>query len=322
MRFGPRYCLFVVLSVVFSGCAKENAWTASQDKSYKDTIQESVEEKIEEQSDSKDGAELWAIYSQDEYQPSRAFAKDAKREELERKRQEMADRLFGVGPLSLDVCLMTALEFNDRIQAGRASIRSLGGDELIANSRFLPSLSYDLSASVTENLGHGMMMGWAATLTLLEFGKDNPVDVALRTLQRQELFGYEEVVASVLSDVRLRFFTILLRQQQLAERGKLRDEFVARYKSMDSRLTVSRIKKTALLTAELNVLNEESRINALEKEIIRQKMDLLKAIGLPVEMTDFELVGEPAGFDMASDESVDKAFRRSTRIAQARASLP
>jgi len=76
-----------------------------------------------------------------------------------------------------------------------------------------------------------------------------------------------------------------------------------------------------VLTAELNVLNEESRINALEKEIVRQKMDLLKVIGLPMEMLDFELEGDREEFAMSPQESVDIAFRRSTRIAQSRASV-
>ncbi len=322
MRSGSRYSLgILLLSVALSGCAKQNAWTASRDDSYKDDIQQLVEQKINEQSEDRSGSELWESYKSDDFQPARNFSKDEKRDELEKKRQETAQRLLGMGPLSLDLCLITSLEFNDRIRASRAAIRAVGGDELIAKSRFLPRLSYDLTTSVTENLGRNVMMGFMATQVLLEFGKDNPIDVALRELQRLELFNYELVLADVLSDVRLRFYTILLRQQQLAQRRKLRDEFAVRYDRMGKRLKEGRVVKTDVLTAELNVLNEESRINALEKEIVRQKMDLLKVIGLPVEMTDFELEGDREKFDISLEESVDIAFRRSTRIAQSRASL-
>ena len=204
------YWLAVSLLLGFvSGCAKDNAWTASQDESYKDDIQKLVEDKVDEQSQSQTGLQYWESYKQDDFQSSRNFAKDQKRDETERKRQETARRLLASGPLSLDVCLVTSLEFNDRILASRASVRSVGGDELIAKSRFLPRLSYDLTASVSENLGQNIMMGFMATQVLLEFGKDNPVDVALRELQRRELFSYEEVVANVLSDVRLRFYSVL-----------------------------------------------------------------------------------------------------------------
>ena len=171
-------------------------------------------------------------------------------DELEKKRQETAQRLMGLGPLSLDICLITSLEFNDRIQASRAAIRAVGGDELIAMSRFLPHLSYDLTASVTQNLGSNVMMGFLATQELLEFGKDNPIDVALRELQRRQLFSYEGVVAGSLSNVRLRFYTILLRQQQLAQRRMLRDEFAASYDKMVRRATEGRVVVTDVLTAE------------------------------------------------------------------------
>ncbi len=320
MRFGLRYSLLVLLlSAVVCGCGKQGPLSASLDKSYKDDIQKLVEEKIDEQSEDRSGAELWESYKRDDFQQGRDFSKDERRDELEKKRQETTQRLMGLGPLSLDVCLITSLEFNEPIQASRAAIRAVGGDELIAKSRFLPHLSYDLTASVTENLGRNIMMGFTATQVLLEFGKDNPIDVALRKLQRQELFRYEVVVADVLSNVRLRFYTILLRQQQLAQRRRLRDEFASRYEDRVKLIAAERVLVTDVLTARLNVLNEESRINALEKEILRQKMDLLKDIGLPVERTDFELEGDREEFSMSLQESVDIAFRRSTRIAQSRA---
>ena len=84
-------------------------------------------------------------------------------------------------------------------------------------SRFLPRLTLDLSRrSLTENVGSNVAASLHGIQTLLEFGKDNPLDVRLRELERDSLFGYEDVVAEVLSEVRLRFYTVLLKQQQLA----------------------------------------------------------------------------------------------------------
>ena len=55
---------------------------------------------------------------------------------------------------------------------------------------------------------------------LVEFGKDNAADVALREAQRNALFDYEDAVRTALFQIRLKFFTVLLRQQQLAERTR------------------------------------------------------------------------------------------------------
>jgi len=316
----PKYCFAgLILSLFLSGCTRENAWSASQDKSYSDNIQQLVETKIDEQTPARSGRERWNRFKSDEYQTGQEITQDRKRLDLERKRQQAAERLISAGPLSLTDCLAYSLEFNDRIQANRAVIRSTDGEELIAKSRFLPTLTYDLAASVTQNLGRNVAHGALVTMNLLEFGKDNSIDVALRESQRNALFGYENQVADVLSDVRRSFFTILLRKQQLAQRQKLRDEFAARYKRMVQLEKARRVLEVDVLTAKLNVLNEDSRINALEKEITRQKMGLLKAIGFPVGMTDFRMAGEQEKLDLPLTESVDITLKRSTRIAQARA---
>ncbi len=320
-----RSTLYLVLAVAaqccLAGCARENVWTFRRDNEYQDNIQELVEDKIDSQSAARSGSERWDEYKSDEFQGDDESVVDNERLRVERKRREAADRLLKAGPVVLIDCLIHSLEFNDEVQAGRAAIRSMGGEEIIAKSRFLPRLTYDLTASVVENVGRNVSMGGRAATTLLEFGKDNPIDVVLRERQRQALFSYERTTANVLSEVRRRFFTILLRERQLAERKKLRDEFAARYDRMRKLEAARRVLEVDVLTAKLNVLNEESRINALEKEVLRQKMDLLKAIGLPVEMTDFDLTGEPEKLESPLKRCVEVAFRRSTRIAQVRAAV-
>lgn len=320
MRFQVK-CAFVVLvgTVLPAGCGMDNAWTASRDKSYSDPIQRLVEAKITEQSSAKSGPERWESYKSDEYQGPDDIGRDRKRLELELTRHKAARELLAAGALSLTDCLAFSLEFNDQLQASRAAVRAMGGEKLIAKSRFLPRLTFDLSKGT--DFANGLAMGISGIQTLLEFGKDNPIDVALRELQRQALFGYEEDVANVLSDVRLRFFTVLLRQEQLKVREQLREQFIARYERMRKLAQARRVPEVDVLTAKLNVLNEQMRINSLEKEILRQKMDLLHAIGFPLSTTGFQLKGAPEKFDIAMNELVDIAFRRSTRIAQARAAV-
>lgn len=159
------------------------------------------------------------------------------------------------------------------------------------------------------------------TQTLLEFGKDNPADVAVRESGRQALFAYEDTVRSVLADVRLTFFTILLRQRQLSERYKLLEGFQQRYEQVRRLEETRRVVEIDVLTARLNVLNEQSRINALEQEILRLKIDLARLAGFPPGILDYELHGEPEDFRLDAESAVNIAIRRSTRIAEARAAV-
>jgi len=311
-----------LLLAALPGCQKDNALTASLDRSYHDPIQRVVDDKIAQQSAGATGAQRWEQYKANEYQTPAQAPRDPYSQEMETSRRQQADRLLAPGKISLADCLASCLALNDRIQASRAVVRSTGGDKLIAQSRFLPHLAYDLSRrSAAENVGHNVAMSVAAFQTLLEFGKDNPIDVALRDIERQALFDYEQAAAAALSEVRLRYFTILLRQQQLAERGKLRAEFQAGYERVRKLEESRRMLQVDVMTSRLNVLNEDTRINALEKEILRLKMDLLYSVGLPVQMTSFELDGEPEQFTTPIDDATEIAYRRSTRIAQARATV-
>jgi len=321
MGYRVGLCLAAMLAWgLVSGCAKDGPWQTWRDTSYRDDIQEQVREKLAEQTQERTGAERWASFREDDYQIDDAET-DPARLAFEKAAQDAARALIEAGPLTLADCLAYALEYNDRVQAAREVIRSVGGTRLIANSRFLPSLVYDLSGSLSQNMSDNFSHGAALALTAAEFGKDNPIDVALRDVERDALFQYERVVAGVLSEARLRFYTILLKEEQLEARHELRGKFEERYDRMVKLEEARRVLEVDVLTGKLNVLNEESRINALAKEIRRQKMDLAHVLGFPVAMTDFETAGELATFGVGEAEAVEIAKRRSTRIAQSRAAV-
>ena len=71
---------------------------------------------------------------------------------------------------------------------------------------------------VEANVGVMYFAGELAEFYILVSLSGNPIDVDLRELERRRLFAHEEVVANVLSTVRLKFLTILLRKEQLAKR--------------------------------------------------------------------------------------------------------
>ncbi len=313
-------CVAVCLAVC--GCSLKDAWDASEDTSYSDPIQEQVQAKIDQRTEDCAPEERWDRYRADTYQSADVAGCDGVRLELERKRGEAARGLADRGPLRLTDCLAYALTYNDEILAARARLRALGGEELIARSRFLPKLTFDLSAtSLLESVGDNVLLGLRNAQTLFEYGKDNPTDVSLRARQRDALFAYEAASATVLSQVRQRFYTLLLRRQQLAIRRELLKEFTARWQRMRALEAVRRVLEVDVLTAELNVLNEGQRITQVEQDILRQKMDLLKGIGFPVGMTEIEVAGDLEALQVDLDAAVRIALERSTRIAQRRAAV-
>ena len=112
---------------------------------------------------------------------------------------------------------------------------------------------------------------------------------------------------------------MVLRDQQRAQQEELQVAFRDRYNQMRELAKARRVLEVDVLTARLNVLTGEGRINALEKEILRQKIDLLHQLGLPVGMTQAEFAGSLEDFSLSPDEAVAVALRRSSAVAQSRA---
>jgi len=287
-------------------------------------VQQLLQERLTQQRQAQTGPQRWQSFQENPYQSSEDISRSRERLGKERRREQMAEELMSLGPLDLVDCIAFSLEFNDTAAAARAEIDALGGDELIVRSRFLPQVFFDLDHESRQRKAKADSVSqtdpffrWSQTL--LEFGKDNVEDVALRQLQRDALFNYEDIAADVISQVRLKFFTILLRRQQLLQRRELLDEFSRQYQRILRKYDKKLAVEIDVLTAHLNVLNEQSRINLLNQEILRQKIDLLHLIGFPPGMTDFQLQGDIELLQLSLESAVDVALKNSTRIAQARA---
>jgi len=289
-------------------------------------IQKLIEQRLAEQRKEKPGPQRLAEYNRDRYQRPQDLEPAPELKDLESRREAVAAKLVEAGPLELPTALAFALEFNQSILAGRSAIEAVGGDELIARSRFLPHLYYDLEQRNLEKIAGDLFTDrrdqfFRLTQVLAEWGKDNPRDIVLRENQREALFVYEDTVRRVLSDLRLRFFTVLLRQRQLAERMELLGEFRAQHERIVRLYERKQVAELDVLTARLNMLNEETRINALQREILRQELDLLDLLGFPVGTTDLALAGELESLELAPESAVNVALMRSTSIAQARAEV-
>jgi len=288
-----------------------------------DRVHSLIEERLEDQRHEASGARRWERFKEDTYQSDEMIERHRTVPDQESHRHEVARMLLEDGAFSLDDCLAFSLQYNDEIQARRSAIEGVGAQALLEHSRFLPQIVYSLEneslhATGAEGWTHEREHTLRADQLFLEFGKEDADDVALRADQRQALFSYENEVEDVLSTVRTKFFTVLMRQRQIAQRHELLKEFQARYKRVQRLEQDRRVLEVDVLTARLNVLNEEERINALQREMLRQKTDLLHYTGLPLEMLDAPLAGAWRPFAMQLEEAIRLALRRSTDIAQQR----
>ena len=226
--------------------------------------------------------------------------------------------------LSLDECLQMAFENNNQIKETRQKLSITKGNEIIVNSRFLPNteLIYQYEHLRNFNLANPVdissLLFAQITQTILEYGKDNPLDIKLRAEQRQALFNYEDKVASVLSQVRKALFFIKLKEQQIETRQELLKEFKKQYEIKQQRMQAGNLSvKIEVLTAKLNVLNEETRINTLKRQMFNRKMDLLRLIGLPVgaEQVSFTAAKDNFALDhFEIDQMVQLALAQSSEV--------
>jgi outer membrane protein TolC len=231
--------------------------------------------------------------------------------------------------LTLAECLQLAFANSNDIKRAREQILAVGGSKYITNSRFLPTIELIDQYEHLRNFGSDNETDDAHTISaritqrILEYGKDNPLDVSLRAEQRNALFNYEDVVAAVFSQVRRAFLFIKLKERQIATRQELLKQFEKQHELKQQRMEAGNLSvKIEVLTANLNVLTEKSRINTLERQKFNRKMDLLRLTGLPVGAETVEFEGQMDNFGLADFDTegmIRLALAQSSQVALAEA---
>jgi outer membrane protein TolC len=231
--------------------------------------------------------------------------------------------------LTLDKCLQLAFASSNEIKQARQEILAVDGSKLIANSRFLPTIELIYQFEHLRNFGSANYVDVANALfaqitqTIFEYGKDHPLDLRLRAMQRGALFDYEDKVADIFSQVRKAFFVIKLKEQQIATRQDLLKQFERQYQIKQQRMDANNLStKLEVLMAHSNVLNEKSEINALERERFNSKMELLRLIGLPVGADQVEFDGQMDSFGLSDfdlDGMIRLALAQSSEVASGEA---
>ena len=231
--------------------------------------------------------------------------------------------------LTLEECLQLAFANSNEIEQARQDILVVGGSKLVTNSRFLPTIEIINQYEHFRNFQSTNTTNDTASISALisqrifEYGKDNPLDITLRAEQRTALFNYEDQAASIFSQIRRAFFFIKLKDQQIATRQILLEGFKKQYETKLQRMEAGNLSvKIEVLTAKLNVLNEQTRINTLERQQFNREMDLLRLIGLPVGADMVEFRGPIDNFALNSFDingMIHLALAQSSKVALAEA---
>ena len=240
-------------------------------------------------------------------------------------------QIEGERVLTLMECLQLAFAGSNEIKQAREQILAVGGSKLINNSRFMPGVElisqyeHFRNFESDNNTDDAHSISARISQRIFEYGKDNPLDVNLRTEQRNALFNYENTVAVVFSQVRRAFFFIKLKERQIATREELLKQFERQYQIKQQRMEAGNLSvQIEVLTANLNVLNEKSRINTLEREKFNRKMVLLRLIGLPVGADTLDFEGRMDNFaldDFDAEGMIRLALAQSSEVALADAVL-
>jgi len=227
--------------------------------------------------------------------------------------------------LALEECLQLAFANSNEVKQAREQILAVGGSKYITNSRFLPTIELINQYEHFRNLGSGdgtddaHSISAKITQRILEFGKDNPLDVTLRGDQRDALFNYENEVARVFSRVRRAFLFVKLKERQIVTRQELLEQFQRQYEIKQQRMDANNLStKIEVLGAYSDVLTEKKRINTLQREQFNRKIDLLRSTGLPVgaDMVEFEGQMDRFGLDdFDMDGMIRLALAQSSEVA-------
>lgn len=159
-------------------------------------------------------------------------------------------------------------------------------------------------------------LGIQISKRLFEFGKEAPSTNTVRSNLRSAIYNFEQTRREVISNVRKTFFIVLLKKQQILTRRKLMEEYEGKLIKLQKRFEIAKdVPRIDLLTAELDVLNEEIRINSLRTELINKKLELLQLMGRPMMADEAAFEGDFQPFYWSLDEVVGKTLNNSYQLA-------
>lgn len=234
--------------------------------------------------------------------------------------------------LSLETCIHIAMTHNKDILQARQTVSEAEGKVASDEAEYFPQVTLDGSYANQEDVSEGRQPDKEALSTdlkvsqqILRFGQTPPSTFNVRRALRKAQFDYEKTRINVFYDVRKAFFSYLLTQDEIQQRGELLREYQMKYERAKERLQAGKVIPVEVMEAELEVLDEQLRISNLKRTLRTQKIDLLRKIGIleHIVPTQVVIVGQITHLgeaEMAPEDSlramVAEAFDRRVDIAE------
>ena len=130
---------------------------------------------------------------------------------------------------------------------------------------------------------------------IVRYGATTPSRFVAKHQEQAEKARYREAIIAVDSKVRQAYYRLLLTRDEIASRDELLAYFRAKMDRVQTRLDAGLARPVELHEAELEVLEEQSRINNLQRELRALHLKLFTEIGLVGKrsLRDIEIVGPP-----------------------------
>ena len=169
-----------------------------------------------------------------------------------------------------------------------------------ARSEFADALETDLrlsdSTELAEVSGRSQReLFLQAQQEIVRYGATTPSRFAAKHQEQAEKARYREAIIAVDSKVRQAYYRLLLTRDEIASRDELLAYFRAKMDRVQTRLDAGLARPVELHEAELEVLEEQSRINNLQRELRALHLKLFTEIGLVGKrsLRAIEIVGPP-----------------------------
>ncbi len=187
-------------------------------------------------------------------------------------------------------------------------------EQLFEETQNIVDYFNDTIASASRRSTSNIQAGFRFSQRLLEWGRDPASTIQVRQNRRLATYNYEQKLRDVISQVRSAFFLIILKQQQIETRQKLLKEYQAKLVQQQKRFEIAKdVPRIDVLTAELDVLNEQNRIDVLNGDLTQKKLELLQLLNLPYD-TNVQFVGDIPSFDFTLPEIVSTTKQNSYQM--------
>ena len=199
----------------------------------------------------------------------------------------------------LTTCQRAAGQHSPLLGAARARWNQQAARTRLDYAEQLPTLGLNAEYARSEFAdapeGDQRTLFLQAQQEIVRYGATTPARFAAQHREQAEKARYRETIIAVDSQVRQAYYRLLLTRDEIASRDELLAYFRAKMDRVQTRLNAGLARPVELHEAELEVLEEQSRINNLQRTLRALHLQLFTEVGLVGKrsLRAIEIVGPP-----------------------------